>query len=82
MGKKEERPGKSAKGCGENVKWEVFMAQTGLCNITKKRMLEDRGAVPRQDVDLLSENQAMHAENFLSSWLREDVEGKNEEKKT
>ena len=57
------------------------MAQKGLCNITKKRMLEDSGAVPRQDVDLLSENQAMHAENFLSSWLREDVEGKNEEKK-
>ena len=36
------------------------MAQKGLCNITKKRMLDDRGAVPREDVDLLSENQAMH----------------------
>ena len=48
------------------------MEQEGLWNITRKRMLEDREAVPREDVDLLSD--------FLSSWLREDVKGKNEEK--
>ena len=39
-------------------------------------MLEDRGALPREDGDLLPEYHAMHEENFLSSWLREDVAGK------
>ena len=39
-------------------------------------MLEDRGALPRKDGDLLREYWAMHQENFLSSSLREDVEGK------
>ena len=37
-------------------------------------MLEDRGAVPKEDGDLLREYQAMREENFLSSWLREDAE--------
>ena len=40
-----------------------FIAQKGLWNIAKKRMLEDRG-------DLLREYQAMHEENFLSSRLQ------------
>ena len=55
------------------------MAHKGLWNIiAPKRMLEDRGAVPKEDRDLLREYQATHEENFLSSWLREDVEGKDE----
>ena len=37
------------------------MAQKGLWNIVKRRMLEDR-------------------ENFLSSWLRKNVEGVEEER--
>ena len=41
-------------------------------------MLEDRGALPREDGDPLREHQAMHEENFLSSWLRENVERKAE----
>ena len=43
-------------------------------------MLEDRGALPSEDGDLLPECHAMHEENFLSSWLREDVAGKEEER--
>ena len=57
-----------------------FMAETRLWDIAKKRMLEDRGALPREDGDLLWEYQEMHEENFLSSWRREDVEGKEEER--
>ena len=30
--------------------------------------------------DNVRENKAMHEENFLSSWLREEVEGKEERK--
>ena len=57
------------------------MAQKGSRNIPKKRMLEDRGALPKEDGDLLRENQAMHEGNFPSSWLREDVEREEEERK-
>ena len=37
-------------------------------------MLEDRGCLPRKGGDVLRE------ENFLGSWMREDVEGKEEER--
>ena len=40
-------------------------------------MLQDRGAVPKEEGDVIRECQAMHEENFLSSRLRED--GKNKE---
>ena len=52
------------------------MTQNGLWNVAKKRMLEDRGALPKADGDVLREHQAMHEENFLSSWLKEDAENK------
>ena len=57
------------------------MAQKRSWNIANTRMLGDGGALPKEDRDLLREHQAMHEENFLSSWLREDVERKrlNEE---
>ena len=45
-------------------------------------MLEDRGAPPREEGDLIGLHEAMHEENILSSWLREDVEGKAEDKKS
>ena len=54
-------------------------SQRVLWIIAEKRMLEDRGAVPKEDVDLLREYQAMQEEHFLSSWLREDVEGEEAE---
>ena len=57
------------------------MAQKGSWNIAKKRMLEYRGALPKEDGDLPREYQAMHEENFLSSWLREDMEREQEERK-
>ena len=56
------------------------MAQEGLWNIAKKRMLEDRGAVSRQDADLRREYQATHEENFFRNWFQEDVEGEAEDR--
>ena len=44
-------------------------------------MLEERGAWPKEDGDSLRQYQAMQEENFLSSWLRGDVEGKEQERK-
>ena len=58
---------------------EVFKKE--LWNIAKKRLLEDRGALFREDGDLLREYQAMQKENFFSSWLREDVDGRKQRKK-
>ena len=49
--------------------------------MAKRRILEDRGALPTEDGDLICGYQAMHEENFLSSCLREDVEGKEEEER-
>ena len=44
-------------------------------------MLEERGAWPKEDGDSLRQYQAMQEENFLSSWLRGDVDGEEEERK-
>ena len=66
---------KDYKRLREEFEVEGFMARRGSWHIAKKRMLEDRGALPREDGDLLREYQAMHEENFCGSWLREDVEG-------
>ena len=40
-------------------------------------MLQDRGALPEEEGEVVREYKGMHVENFLSSWLRED--GKNKE---
>ena len=45
-------------------------------------MLEDRGGLPKEEGDSIREYKAVHEENFLSSWLRDDTEGcKSEEVK-
>ena len=67
------------KYCGRNLRPEVSWSQKGLWCIAKKRMLEGRGVVPQEDGNQLREEKAMHEENFLSSWLWEDVEGEKVE---
>ena len=39
---------------------------------------QDRGALPKEEGDIVRECKAMHEENFLSSWLREVGEDKKE----
>ena len=34
--------------------------------------------MPKEEGDAVRECKAMHEENFLSNWLREDVRGKEE----
>ena len=56
-----------------------FVAQKGLWNPARERtMLQDRGALLEEEGDVVREYKAMHADNFLSTWLREDVERKEE----
>ena len=42
-------------------------------------MLENRGVLPKEEGELIRENQATHKENFLSSWVRDGTEGKAED---
>ena len=54
------------------------MAQRGLCNLAREKMLQDRGTLPEQEGDVIREFKAMHEDNFLRSWLREDEKDKKE----
>ena len=60
---------------------EGFIAQKGLWNFAREKILRERGALPKEEGDAITEYKAMHEENFLSSWLREDGRdrGKNGE---
>ena len=59
-GKEEESQEESARGQGKNSKLEVSCRKKGSWNIVKKRMLEDRGALPKEEGDLIIEYKAMH----------------------
>ena len=43
-------------------------------------MLQDRGALPEEEGDVITAYKAMDEDNFLSIWLREDGEDKKERK--
>ena len=47
------------------------MAQKGLWNLARNKMLQDRGALPKEEGDVVREYKATHEDNFLSGWLRE-----------
>ena len=57
------------------------MAQKGLWNLAREKMLQERGALHKEEGDTVREYKAMHEEHFLSSWLRECVEGTEERRK-
>ena len=54
------------------------MAQKGPWNLARER---DRGALPKEEGDVVREYKAMHEEHFVSSWLREGVEDKEERRR-
>ena len=78
-GKKKSHKERVQKAQGEKFEVVGFMAQKELWSIAEKKMLEDRRTLPKEDGYLLREYQTMHEETCLSSRLREDVEGKDEE---
>ena len=51
-----------------------FVARKGLSNVARERMLQDRGALPKEEGDV-------HEDNFFCNWLREDLEGTEERRK-
>ena len=42
--------------------------------------MKDRGELPKEEGDVMGEYEAMHEEDFWSSWLREDEKSKEERK--
>ena len=59
---------------------EGSMVQKGLWNLAKEKIMKERGELPNEEGDDVREYEAMHEEDFWSSWLRED-EKSNEERK-
>ena len=43
------------------------MAQKGLWNLAREQRLQERGAMPKEEGDVIREYNAMHEKNFLSS---------------
>ena len=54
------------------VEIEGFMSQKGLWNLVREKVLRERGALPKEEGDVIRKFKAMHEENFLSRWFRED----------
>ena len=73
VGQKRRITGKDCRRLSNEFETGGFMAQ--------KSLLHDRGALPREEGDVVREYKAMHEENFSSSWPRADVEGKEEGRK-
>ena len=46
------------------------MAQKWLWNVSKKRMLEDRGVLPTEERDLIRKYKAVHEENFFQMLVK------------
>ena len=49
-----------------------------MWNFARKKIFRERGELPKEEGDAVREYKALHEENFLSSWLREDVRGREE----
>ena len=45
----------------------------------KKGMIENRGALPKEEGDLVRGYKFAHEDTFSSSWLRDDTEGEAQE---
>ena len=58
---------------------EYLMAQHGLWNLVREKVLQVWGELPKEAADVIREYKAMHEEKYLSSWLRE--EGREEEER-
>ena len=60
-----------------SLRWEDSWHKRSM-ESRKTKMLQDRGELPKEEGGVIGEKKAMHEDNFLSSWLREDGEDKKE----
>ena len=57
---------------------EGSVAQKGLWNLAKEKIMKERGELPNEKGDALRECKGMQEENFWSNRLREEGTGKEE----
>ena len=76
--KREESHEKEYQRLLNKFEMESFMAQKRIVEPCWSKDLEERGALPKEEGDASREYKAIHEENFLSSWLREDGREKEE----
>ena len=53
MNKREESQEKNIRGIQTSLKWKVFMVQKGLWNLVRDEVLQDRGALPEEEGDVM-----------------------------
>ena len=69
---------KEYQGLLNNFEMKGLMAQKGLWNLAKEKIMKERGELTDEEGDAVREYRAMREENFWSSRLREDERGKEE----
>ena len=57
------------------------MAQKGLWNLAEEKTMKERGELSNEEGDVVREYEAMHEEDFWSSWLKE-IEKRKRRKKS
>ena len=60
------------------IEMEGAMAQEGLWNLAKGKIVKESGELPNETGDAVREYKATHEQNFCSNWLRENERGKEE----
>ena len=70
--KKEGLQGKNTGDCGLSSEGE---------DSWHRKVLQDRSTLLQKEGDIVREYKALHEENFLINWLREDVESTEERRK-
>ena len=69
---------RETEDCGMSLRREVSWRSKGYGRLRERKILEDRGALPRKEGDQMGEYKAVHEETVSASWLRDDVkEGKS-----
>ena len=73
---KKDYEGRIQKIVGMSLKREKFMAQKGLLDVARRRCCRTEvHCLRKEETFIVSECKAMHEENFLCNWVREDLEG-------
>ena len=80
-GKRRRITRKDHRRLSNEFEMEGLMAQKELWNLAREReTLQERGAMSKEEGDVVREYNATHEENFPSCWLREDLVEKEERK--
>ena len=79
-GHKRRITGKECQRLMNSFKWKGFYGAKRIVESRERRIIRERGALPKEEGDAIGEHKAVHEENLLSSWIRED--GREKEERT